>query len=82
MNAVWLGSNISYTEALEQQKTLVENLLTNGAEESILLLEHSPIYTIGRTRDHSSLNKETQLPFPTIEINRGGQGTYHYSNQL
>lgn len=48
----------------------------------MLLLEHDPVYTIGRTRDHSSLRDITSLPHPVVEVNRGGQATYHGPGQL
>jgi lipoyl(octanoyl) transferase len=46
------------------------------------LLEHEPVYTIGRTPDQSSLRGETHLPHPLFPINRGGQATYHGPGQL
>ena len=46
------------------------------------LLEHEPVYTIGRTPDQSSLRGATHLPHPLFEINRGGQATYHGPGQL
>jgi len=47
-----------------------------------LLLEHSPVYTIGRTRDQSSLGDASSLSHPVIEISRGGEATYHGPGQL
>ena len=46
------------------------------------LLEHEPVYTIGRRRDQSSLKNSAALPAPVFEINRGGQATYHGPGQL
>jgi lipoyl(octanoyl) transferase len=46
------------------------------------LLEHEPVYTIGRLRDQSSLRDPASLPFPVFETNRGGQATYHGPGQL
>ncbi len=52
--------------------------------ECLLLLEHEPVYTIGRTRDLSSLGADpiSNLPHPVFETNRGGQATYHGPGQL
>ena len=50
--------------------------------DEILLLEHDPVYTIGRTPDRSSLINEQNLPHPLFSINRGGQATYHGPGQL
>src|SRR5207302_4364987 len=53
----------------------------NAADE-LLLLEHEPVYTIGRTPDQSSLVDAAFLPHPLFTINRGGQATYHGPGQL
>ena len=47
-----------------------------------MLLEHEPVYTIGRTPDRSSLRGGSHLPHPLFPINRGGQATYHGPGQL
>ncbi len=71
---------IEYHAALEIQNRLVADLMAGNGEEVLLLLEHEPVYTIGRTRDQSSLRGN--LPHPAIETNRGGQATYHGPGQL
>ena len=48
----------------------------------MLLLEHEPVYTIGRTPDQSSLRGARHLPHPLFPIKRGGQATYHGPGQL
>jgi lipoyl(octanoyl) transferase len=50
--------------------------------DELLLLEHDPVYTIGRTPDQTSLRGATHLPYPLFPINRGGQATYHGPGQL
>lgn len=82
MTKRWLGNNVPYNTALELQADLVSKILANEESDQILLLEHEPVYTIGRTRDQSSLKSQTALPHPVIEINRGGQATYHGPGQL
>ncbi len=71
---------IGYQVALEIQASRVEEILAGRGEETLLLLEHEPVYTIGRTRDQSSLRPN--LPHPVVETNRGGQATYHGPGQL
>lgn len=79
----WLGSDIAYPHGLEIQNQCVEAILDDQTGNQLLSLEHAPVYTIGRTRDRSSLGKETShLPHPVIEISRGGQATYHGPGQL
>ena len=77
----WLG-RISYADALARQERLVEKRRSGEIGDTILLLEHEPVYTIGRTRDRSSLERSAHLPHPVIETNRGGQATYHGPGQL
>ncbi len=77
----WLG-RISHAEALEIQDATVARVQADPAAETLLLLEHEPVYTIGRTRDQSSLRSTAPLPFPVVETNRGGQATFHGPGQL
>lgn len=81
MKTHWLG-RISYEEALAFQEQLVSQIAAGTAAEQLLLLEHEPVYTIGRTPDRSSLRDPAALPAPVVQINRGGQATYHGPGQL
>jgi lipoyl(octanoyl) transferase len=76
----WLG-RLGYPEALALQDALAARCLAGGPD-TLLLLEHDPVYTIGRTPDQSSLQGAAHLPHPVIQINRGGQATYHGPGQL
>ena len=71
---------ISFEAALALQENLVAELQAGRGEETLVLLEHEPVYTIGRTRDRSSLRQN--LPHPVFETNRGGQATFHGPGQL
>lgn len=81
MTAEWLG-RVRYEDALALQESLVAERQKNAIPDRLLLLEHEPVYTIGRTPDQSSLRDAARLPFPTVQINRGGQATYHGPGQL
>jgi len=72
----WLG-RMDYGSALVEQEKIVQRHSGN----TLLLLEHEPVYTIGRTPDQSSLRSGT-LPHPVVTTNRGGQATYHGPGQL
>ncbi len=72
---------IAYADALKMQEEAVASRAAEKLPDTIFLLEHDPVYTIGRKRDHSSLGS-APLPYPVVEINRGGQATFHGPGQL
>ncbi|HEX8371488.1 MAG TPA: lipoyl(octanoyl) transferase LipB [Chthoniobacterales bacterium] len=76
LHVQWLG-RIDYASALQKQ----EQLVATHSTDTLLLLEHEPVYTIGRTPDQSSLRSGV-LPHPVLQTNRGGQATYHGPGQL
>jgi lipoyl(octanoyl) transferase len=92
LNVRWLG-RMEFARALALQEEIVATK-RNGSlvEDQLLLLEHEPVYTIGRTPDRSSLSAAGEirrgesggahLPHPLFSINRGGQATYHGPGQL
>ena len=71
---------MSFEAALALQENLVAELQAGRGEETLVLLEHEPVFTIGRTRDRSSLRQN--LPHPVFETNRGGQATFPGPGQL
>ena len=78
----WLG-RVSFAAALALQEELVaEKIADAAAPDTLLLLEHEPVFTIGRTPDQTSLREAARLPHPVVQINRGGQATYHGPGQL
>jgi lipoyl(octanoyl) transferase len=78
----WLGRR-NFSDALALQEEIVARKREDrDAADEVLLLEHEPVYTIGRTPDKSSLLGEKNLPHPLFAINRGGQATYHGPGQL
>ncbi len=78
----WLG-RVTYSDALALQEELVARKASDpSVPDELLLLEHEPVYTIGRTPDQSSLRDPAALPHPVVQTNRGGQATYHGPGQL
>jgi lipoyl(octanoyl) transferase len=78
----WLG-RINFADALAVQEEIVAaKSADRSASDEVLLLEHEPVYTIGRTPDQSSLRGAEHLSYPLFAINRGGQATYHGPGQL
>ena len=82
LNVCWLG-RMEFAHALALQEEIVAKKRNERVlEDELLLLEHEPVYTIGRTPDQSSLLGSAHLPHPLFAINRGGQATYHGPGQL
>src|ERR1041385_1166406 len=78
----WLD-RMNFADALALQEEIVAQKREDpGFEDQLLLLEHDPVYTIGRTPDRSSLLGADHLPYQLFSINRGGQATYHGPGQL
>jgi lipoyl(octanoyl) transferase len=78
----WLG-RMEFSRALALQEDVVAQKRKNRSlPDELFLLEHDPVYTIGRTPDRSSLLDPARLPHPLFVINRGGQATYHGPGQL
>ena len=74
---------MDFVDALAlQEKIVAQKRGDGGFQDELLLLEHEPVYTIGRTPDRSSLLGALHLPHPLFSINRGGQATYHGPGQL
>ena len=78
----WLG-RMEFSGALALQEEIVAKKREDrSSADELLLLEHEPVYTIGRTPDRSSLLGAAHLLHPLFSINRGGQATYHGPGQL
>jgi hypothetical protein len=74
---------MEFAEALALQEEIVAKKREDlSPADELLLLEHEPVYTIGRMPDKSSLLGAAHLPHPFFSINRGGQATYHGPGQL
>jgi len=69
---------IGYPEALEIQQQLVSQLRAGGPE-TLLLLEHAPVYTVGAGGDLANV---LDPGVSALRVNRGGDVTYHGPGQL
>ncbi len=78
----WLG-RVEYPEAWRLQQRLVSERAAGLIPDTLLLLEHPPVYTTGRrgVGDHLRLPPEA-LGAPLIETDRGGDITFHGPGQL
>ena len=86
IDVAWLGQ-VDYLAAWEQQKMLAaERIADPEVRGKLLLLEHSPTYTLGRNgRLQNLLLSEDELNERNIafyHVDRGGDITYHGPGQL
>ncbi|HVQ54294.1 MAG TPA: lipoyl(octanoyl) transferase LipB, partial [Thermoanaerobaculia bacterium] len=84
LRAEWLG-RIDYDAALELQ-TAAASTVAAGGEERLFLLEHEPVYTLGRNATAADIlftpQRRRELGVEVRESNRGGKVTYHGPGQL
>ncbi len=80
------SGRIPYTEGLALQERLVAARKANLIGDTLILLEHPPVLTLGRnSRRENILASEELLAHKGVElqvINRGGDVTYHGPGQL
>ena len=69
----------NYKDTLEIQERLRKQVLINSYKESLILVEHDHVYTLGKNANSSNvLNKVCEV----IKTERGGDVTYHGPGQL
>jgi len=70
---------VDYRTALELQKNVHREVVAGQRPNTVLLLEHPPVYTAGRrTEPHEYPYDGTEV----VEIGRGGKLTYHGPGML
>ena len=79
----WLG-RVSYEEGLRFQAEAARRAA--AADESLLLLEHEPVFTLGRNASEKDVlftpDRRRELGIALHESDRGGKVTYHGPGQL
>jgi lipoyl(octanoyl) transferase len=77
---------VPYAEALSLQARLVADRQAGRISDTLLLLEHDPVFTLGRNaRAENVLHPEQALRargFEVFETGRGGDVTYHGPGQV
>ena len=81
-NIIKLGLT-DYKEALKYQRTLFKKRHTGEVGDTLILTEHQPVYTCGRSADESCLIRG-KLPegVELLKVDRGGSLTFHGPGQL
>lgn len=85
LSLLYLG-RVGYLEALALQQLLVGLRYQGKISNTLLLLEHPPVLTLGRNADRTHILADQTLlarrGVAVHEINRGGDVTYHGPGQL
>ena len=85
VRACWLGS-VPYREAWDLQAELVGELRPGTGQDTLLLLEHPHVFTLGKAAtDDDLLWDEAERRRRGVEVvwsDRGGEATYHGPGQL
>ncbi len=85
LTAEWLGL-VPYGEALAVQEAAVRDRVAGLTRDRLLLLEHPPVITLGRSSQPGNLlfdaGRLRALGIECFEVGRGGDVTYHAPGQL
>jgi len=85
LEAAWLG-RVSFEDALDLQRGLLERRARGEVPDSLLLLEHPHVFTLGRRGDGDDVLVDrvelVRLGARVVHTDRGGEATYHGPGQL
>jgi lipoate-protein ligase B len=75
-----------YGQSLARQEELVRLRLLGAAPDTLILVEHPPVVTLGRAKRHDNLRLTPEAlraqGVEFFEVSRGGDATYHAPGQL
>jgi lipoyl(octanoyl) transferase len=73
---------VPYREAWELQRSVASGVARGELPDTVILLEHPPVITLGRRTDESELHIPPGAAVEIVETDRGGKSTYHGPGQL
>src|SRR3989454_8020651 len=73
---------VPYGEAWDLQRSLAGAVSQGSIPDTVLLLEHPPVITLGRRAEESELHVPEGAEVEIVETDRGGKSTYHGPGQL
>jgi lipoyl(octanoyl) transferase len=73
---------VPYREAWDLQRSLAGAVSQGAIPDTVILLEHPPVVTLGRRTDEAELHIPVDADVELVETNRGGKSTYHGPGQL
>ena len=72
----------SYKKVWDLQKELVIKRQNGQINDTLILVEHEPVYTLGKNADENHILQHTPRNVKTYQIERGGDVTFHGPGQL
>ena len=72
----------SYKKVWDLQKELVKKRQNGQINDTLILVEHEPVYTLGKNADENHILQNTPRDVKTYQIERGGDVTFHGPGQL
>jgi lipoyl(octanoyl) transferase len=73
---------VPYSEAWELQRSLAGAVSQGAIPDTVMLLEHPPVITLGRRAEAAELHVPDDAEVEIVETDRGGKSTYHGPGQL
>jgi lipoyl(octanoyl) transferase len=73
---------VPYREAWDLQRALAGAVSEGVIPDTVLLLEHPPVVTLGRRTEDGELHVPEGADVEIVETDRGGKSTYHGPGQL
>ncbi len=73
---------VPYEEAWALQQSLAGAVSQGAVPDTVLMLEHPPVVTLGRRAEAGELHVPPVAKIEIVETNRGGKSTYHAPGQL
>jgi lipoyl(octanoyl) transferase len=73
---------VPYVEAWDLQRSLADAVRRGEIPDTVMLLEHPPVITLGRRAERSELHIPEGAEVDVVETDRGGKSTYHGPGQL
>jgi lipoyl(octanoyl) transferase len=73
---------VPYLDAWELQRSLAASVAQGEVPDTVMLLEHPPVITLGRRADRGELHLPPGVDVDVVETDRGGKSTYHAPGQL
>jgi lipoyl(octanoyl) transferase len=74
-----LGTDIDYQTAWDYQRKVHAEVVSGERGDTILLLEHSPVYTAGK---RTEIHERPITGAPVVDVDRGGKITWHGPGQI